>query len=206
MEVRTVAVDDPGLDWVEVPIPGSTPAVRLARLHVDPGTRASVSFVRFPAGWTRPGTGHYTCAEEFVVLDGRISVSGREHPVGTHVFLPPGTARTDSTVAPGGCLVVAWFSAAPDWRPGLPASPPEHAARHRPLHGRRRAGPPLAPGTSAADATAPGGSPDGPGGTEAFSLSARLWAFAPPGHSLPELPEPLLMRPWPRPPHPRKDI
>jgi hypothetical protein len=109
-------------DWLDVPIPGSTPAVRLHRLHVDPETGASLSLVRFPAGWSRPGTGFYAAAEEFVVLEGEIWV-GRAFRAGDYAYLPPRTIRSASACE-AGALVLAWFSGAPTWAEGEPPTPP----------------------------------------------------------------------------------
>lgn len=65
--VRVADPAAPGLAWTPVSIPGAADPVHLVRLHAGPVTRASVSLVRFPAGWSRPGTGRCTCAEEIVV-------------------------------------------------------------------------------------------------------------------------------------------
>ena len=59
---------------VEVPIPDSTAAVKMHRLHTwDDGT--SVMIVNFPAGWSRPIEGSYECAEEFFVFEGELHMS-----------------------------------------------------------------------------------------------------------------------------------
>lgn len=109
-------------DWLDVPIPGSHPAVRLHRLHVDRETGASVSLVRFPAGWSRPGTGHYSAAEEFVVIEGEIRV-GATYRTGDYAYLPPRTLRSASA-SESGALVLAWFSTAPTWSEADPQTPP----------------------------------------------------------------------------------
>lgn len=109
------------LDWRTTTIPESTPDVAIARLHLDAPTRATVSVVRFPAGWSRPGTGRYTCAEEFVVLDGGLVVGGVHFAAGDYGYLAPGASRTDSG-SDGGCLTVAWFSGPPRWISGPPTT------------------------------------------------------------------------------------
>lgn len=108
--------------WLDVPIPGSAPPVRLHRLHADEETGASVSLVRFPAGWSRPVTGFYSVAEEFVVIEGAIRV-GRTYRAGDYAYLPPRTIRSASA-SESGALVLAWFSGAPAWTEGLPETPP----------------------------------------------------------------------------------
>ncbi|MBX6750934.1 MAG: hypothetical protein IRY85_14890 [Micromonosporaceae bacterium] len=109
-------------DWLDITIPAATPAVRLHRLHVDGETGASVSLVRFPAGWSRPGIGFYAAAEEFVVLEGDIRV-GQLYRAGDYAYLPPRTIRSASA-SESGALVLAWFSAAPAWSEGEPETPP----------------------------------------------------------------------------------
>ena len=117
-------------DWQTVTLPGSNLPVRLRRLHADPETKASVSLVRFPAGWRRPVAGYYSAAEEFVVLDGAIEVIATHGP-GEYVYLPPRTVRVN-TNSPSGALVVAYFSQAPKWDEGTPANPPSA----EPVYGR----------------------------------------------------------------------
>ena len=118
--------------WLEVTIPASDRPVDLHRLHADPESQASVSLVRFPPGWSRPGAGHYTAAEEFLVVEGSITV-GDDYVAGDYAFIPPRTLRSDSRSAEG-ALVLAWFSALPTWVPGaaeVPPSGPQAAGRPR---------------------------------------------------------------------------
>lgn len=123
--------------WRTVGIGGATTDVELARLHVDRATRASSSLVRFPTGWTRPGTGYYSCAEELLVLDGAIQVSGIEYRAGDYGYLPPYVTRSASGSA-AGCLAVAWFSGVPTWIEGTAEGFAENAGRHGPASGCRR--------------------------------------------------------------------
>lgn len=129
--------------WIEVTIPASEPPVRLTRLHVgvDKGT---VSLVRFPPGWSRPETGHYTAAEEFVVLGGSIFVGDRLD-AGDYAYLPPRTVRAESSSSTG-ALVLAWFSSVPEWHAGLPAQPAPQDPVHRGHSGILRDAAPEVPG------------------------------------------------------------
>ncbi|MGA3564507.1 cupin domain-containing protein [Melissospora conviva] len=115
--------------WLDLTLPGSEPPVRMRRLHADPETKASVSLVRFPAGWRRPGTGWYPVAEEFVVLEGGMEVVGT-HGAGDYVYLPPRAIRA-GTASPQGALVLAYFAGAPKWTEGQP----DEAAPQEPVHG-----------------------------------------------------------------------
>lgn len=109
-----------GAGWVEMTIPGSAPPVSLLRVHLDPATKASVSVVRFPAGWRRPSHGHYEVGEEFVVLEGELVVSGVRHRPGHVVYVPAGQPRYDSS-STCGALALAWFAGAPQWHSGAEA-------------------------------------------------------------------------------------
>lgn len=186
--------DDPR--WRDFAIPDAEPATRLLRLALDRARRASVSVVRFPAGWSRPGTGHYTVSEEFAVLDGSLQVSGVEHRPGDVVHLPASTPRWASGSSDG-ALTVAWFSGVPEWHTGTDdgcrAAPGGYAGR--PAIGRLRApeegigggswlAEPLDAGTATYD-------------RDVLWLAARAWAWVPTGTPPPTLPGPALVRTWP---------
>lgn len=186
------SLDVPDSSWLDLTIPGSTPEVRLARLHADPVTRASVSLVRFPPGWSRPGAGYYTAAEEFVVLEGAIEVVG-SHGVGEYVYLPPRTVRT-ATVSPGGALVLAWFSGIPTWVTGEPEVAPAGPPVVRTPHGVLRADAAEVPGEYAVlpGAHAAALSVD----ADVFDPVARRWGWLPAGTVPPAVDGPLHVRSW----------
>lgn len=171
-------------------IPSATPDFALLRLHLDRATKATVSLVAFPAGWSRPDLGYFSCAEEFVMIEGDLAVSGVRYGPGDYAYLPAGLPRTDSR-SDAGCLTVAWFSGPPRWHFGALDGEPPTAVR-MPLAGARR------PGGGAY------GSPDAPKGpvtvdTDVFWLGAHRWCFAPAGAPLPAIPGgPVLIRHWPR--------
>lgn len=180
-------------EWASVPIPGSEPPVRLHRLHVDPVSKASLSLVEFPPGWRRPGTGHYLCAEEFVVLGGELTVSGVVPGVGDHVYLPARWPRVDSETKQG-CRALAWFSAPPAWRQGegpTPSEPP-------------RAGPPRLE-DPAADPTGAGPRvslqelvpPVAAVDRDVLEVSTNHWWFVPAGEVARAAAGPALVRSWP---------
>jgi hypothetical protein len=115
------------LTWREAPMPGA-PAIEMALLPrlPDGGFRA---FVRFPKGWARPDVGHYAVAEEFVVLEGALSLNGQMWNAGAPAWIPAFQRRQDLGSATG-CLVFAWFGGTPRWIPGEPTQPPSQE-RHR---------------------------------------------------------------------------
>lgn len=195
MTPPVVRLDDPGLAWVEAAIPASSPPVRLVRLQVAT-SGASVSLVRFPPGWTRPGLGHYACAEEFVVLEGWLEVSGVRTAAGEYAFLPPRAQRAGSRVSASGCLAVAWFSAAPRWTDGAPERPAVGSARGGPVPELRRDADGEVPGrarwSAAVAATAAAFDRD------VLAVDARVWAFVPAGAPVPGLAGPVVVREWSR--------
>lgn len=98
---------------VDVPIPDSTAAVKMHRLHTwENGT--SVMIVNFPAGWSRPVDGSYECAEEFVVFEGELQMSGDTAYAGDHTWVPPHSLRLGA-FTPNGAVALAWFYGAPKW-------------------------------------------------------------------------------------------
>jgi hypothetical protein len=105
------------LSWREAPMPGASP-VSMALLPKLPDD-AFRAFVRFPAGWSRPGVGHYAVAEEFFVLEGELGLNGRTWKAGELAWIPAWTRRENLESA-SGCLVFAWFGGTPRWLPGEP--------------------------------------------------------------------------------------
>lgn len=98
---------------VDVPIPDSTAAVKMHRLHTwDDGT--SVMIVNFPVGWSRLIEGSYECAEEFFVFEGELHMSGDVIVAGDHTWVPPQSLRIGA-FTPNGAVAIAWFYGAPKW-------------------------------------------------------------------------------------------
>ncbi len=116
VDLRQVLGSDAG--WLAQDIPGGSQPVRLHRLHLDRASKASVSLVEFPPGWSRDISGSYAVAEEFVVLRGALEMNGLRHQVGEWVFVP-GDARREATRTPEGALALAWFGGIPTWQPGF---------------------------------------------------------------------------------------
>ncbi len=107
------------LPWTSAPMPASDRPVQLARLPAasDGAFRA---FVRFPAGWHRADAGHYAAAEEFLVLEGALHLNNLTWKAGGYAWIPAHQPR-HHLGSTNGCLVFAWFGAAPRWMPGAPA-------------------------------------------------------------------------------------
>jgi hypothetical protein len=108
-------------------IPGSNLPVRRTRLD------GMSALVRFPPGWARPGRGHYLAGEEFVLLEGELSVSGITYAAGHHGWLPAGTLR-HSGAAPGGALAFTAFAGEDTWVPS-DLDEPDGPSLRTPLEG-----------------------------------------------------------------------
>lgn len=181
LDLRALA-DGDGPGWATTTIPESSPPVRLLRLHHDRATKASVSLVAFPRGWSRAAAGAYTAGEEFLVLCGGLAVSGRRYDAGAWAWLPAGALRVDST-APSGALAVAWFSGPPTWVPHRGPEP----ARTGP---RPSCAPPTKPPTKPEPV-------DACRDRELLCPGSWQWAWVPAGHPAPHLAEPAFVRFWP---------
>jgi hypothetical protein len=112
------AVAFASLEWRTALMPGSNAPSQLALLPraADGAFRA---FVRFPAGWSRPGAGHYPVPEEFFILEGDLRLNDTTWREGGYAWVPANRVRSASR-SESGCLAFAWFASAPRWIPGEP--------------------------------------------------------------------------------------
>jgi hypothetical protein len=196
-----IAVAD--LRWREFPIPGSTPDVMLSHLHVEPD-KAFTTVVRFPDGWSRPGTGWYDHIEEVLFLEGSFTMSGITYGPGDYGWFPAGYVREGSS-SPG-ALALAWFSGPNRWI--TEPSPVAAAAAHGFVRCAWRDLPAVASPLGAGDGRLLVRSSDRtawvidavPAGrtaqttVELFALDARQWTRVESGAPLPVLPGPLFCR------------
>ena len=121
------------LSWREAPMPGASPvSMALLPKLPDGGFRA---FVRFPTGWSRPEVGYYAVAEEFLVLEGVLSLNGKLWKKGDLAWIPAWQRRRDLGSMTG-CLVFAWFGGTPRWIPGEPAQAISGPQHHTSIEGR----------------------------------------------------------------------
>lgn len=95
------------LPWRTVPMVGAELGLDVVPLTSHPDD--FVILARFPVGFSRPGAGGYHAAETFVVLDGELTVNGRQVVRGDLTHIPAEAVRTGMHTADG-CLALAWFS------------------------------------------------------------------------------------------------
>lgn len=180
------------LVFAEVPMPGGSGPVQLARLP-DLGDGVFRAFVRFPRGWSRPATGHYRASEEVFVFEGDLTFNTSVWGAHSHGFIPDGATRYRLHTT-AGALVVAWFGGAPQWRRG-----PTERATHEvmtsiehwqqvPAHRLREAG-----GTSATWVEPAPRRLTARHDLECVALTDRTWTHLRAGESL-DLPAPALCR------------
>ncbi|HEY8251480.1 MAG TPA: hypothetical protein VIG70_12820 [Burkholderiales bacterium] len=151
-------------------MPGANLPVQLARLP-DLADGAFRAFVRFPAGWSRPGAGHYPVAEEFLVLEGDLRLNHVTWRGGGYAWIAANRIRVDSCSA-SGCLAFAWFAAGPRWIAGAPAEPAPSADTVF-AHWRDAPGGKLYAGPEHRTWVAPGSQI--PEGCEALDLTDLCW-------------------------------
>ncbi|HEX9695240.1 MAG TPA: hypothetical protein VGB64_02880 [Actinomycetota bacterium] len=166
--------------WAEFPIPGGAAPVPIVQLRFDPASRAQTLFVRFPAGWSRPVSGFYEAAEEFVVISGTLRMSGATYEPGDWGYVPAGSVRTATDVL-GECLVFARFDGPARWREAAEAAGP--APMTAPLSGEPRE---LRRGDGSIVRYGPveAGVPAA-GDTEVLDLARAAYAFVAAGSPLP---------------------
>lgn len=81
-------------------------------LSQDEATGACTTIIRYPVGWERRGDRHLTCHEEFLVLEGSLTVNGNEYGPYAYANLPAGYFR-QTVGAPRGAVVLTMLSETP---------------------------------------------------------------------------------------------
>ena len=74
------------VEWLELP---TMPGVSGKLLGVDRQTKAHAYLVRYKPGTVFPRHGH-PCLEHVYIVEGAVTVDGREHGAGTHFVYPAG--------------------------------------------------------------------------------------------------------------------
>jgi quercetin dioxygenase-like cupin family protein len=77
-------------------------------LSKDPANGAETNLVRIPPGWRGSGKAHYhQCYEEAFVMDGDVTLTGREDLVdGSYLYRPAGIVHGHRESARDGCIVL----------------------------------------------------------------------------------------------------
>jgi hypothetical protein len=140
-DTRTVTMPRPHIEFIHaqdlpwrtgiLPEPMADWACKL--LSRDTDTGACSVIVKIPAGWARPGVEHLTAAQEFFVLDGTVEIGGQDYGLDSYGYLPAGIGRRGARSAPG-AVVLSFFDAAPETRPGAATDSTDDAIPYLNLH------------------------------------------------------------------------
>ena len=78
------------------------------RLSHDPETGAQTFYLELPENWVGGGVAHYhTCSEEVYVLDGDVTLNGRDYLVqGSYLYRPSGIVHGHYEASRGGCRLI----------------------------------------------------------------------------------------------------
>ena len=89
-------------------------------LSIDKETGACTVVVRYPPGWAREVPEHLLADEEFLVLDGELTINGRAYTRYCYSYLPAGYLRERASSAKG-AAVLTFLEAKPRATEGEPA-------------------------------------------------------------------------------------
>ena len=184
-----VVVDLNGdLDWSHFQIPGGSSSARIVTLHVEQTSRARTLLVRFPEGFRRDVEGWYECAEELVVLDGGLEMSGQTYGPNDWAWIPAGARRT-ATRAVTSMLSLARFDGPARWHRGAPTM--DGPVLRDALDDRPRV---LCRGVHETALLSHAPSGVAASNTELLALETRTWALIPAGEPFPTLDGPIFCR------------
>lgn len=123
---RIEFIQNQALPWTAEPLAAVRPGAEARVLSQDDETGACSLVVRYPPGWTAPAGQRLAADEELLVIEGRLSLGGKDHGYMGYAHLPAGFER-GAMAAPEGAVVVTFFSAAP--APADAATPAPDPAR-----------------------------------------------------------------------------
>lgn len=86
-------------------------------LSIDEKGTDATTIVRYPAGWSRSKPEHCGAHEEFLVLDGEITINGQRYDRHCYGFFPAGYTR-DSASTDKGAVLLTMFYDRPDMKDG----------------------------------------------------------------------------------------
>jgi hypothetical protein len=110
------------LPWNAEPLAKARPGVEARTLSRDPETGACSLLLRYPAGWRRPGLEHLLVDEEFLVLDGSLTVGRFTYGEKGYAHLPVHAVRDGMAAGDTGAIVLTFFSATPAVASGAPTT------------------------------------------------------------------------------------
>ena len=105
------------LPWQDRPLADLRPGTQVRILSEDNETGACSLLVRYPPGWSRETDGFLNADEEFLVLDGDLTVGQHDYAYLGYGHLPAGLPRR-RVATRAGAVVLTFFSAEPKLKQG----------------------------------------------------------------------------------------
>lgn len=105
-------IQSQGVPWRKRLYGSVRPDVQTKMLSIDAKKGASTCIVRYPKGWSRRIPEYLTAHEEFLVLEGSITINGIAYRQHAYAFLPAGHVRASAS-SKEGCVLLQTFSATP---------------------------------------------------------------------------------------------
>jgi hypothetical protein len=128
--MQTLQCEAPMIRWQAMSMPDANAPVRLARLiSMKPDHFWAV--VAFPPGWQRVRSGHYSVDEDFLLLQGDLTINRVSWHAQEHGFIPANTLR-EQTESIHGCVACARFHGRPQWHTGSAGMMPQGKVQHSP--------------------------------------------------------------------------
>ncbi|MEM7444210.1 MAG: DUF4437 domain-containing protein [Pseudomonadota bacterium] len=106
------------LPWQDRPLADLRPGADVRILSEDTESGACSLLVRYPAGWSRETDGYLNADEEFLVLDGDLTVGKCDYSYLGYGHLPAGLPRR-KIATKSGAVVLTFFSARPALQQGV---------------------------------------------------------------------------------------
>ena len=87
----------------------TAPGEMVAVVSEDPATGASTVLIKLPPGWKSQGPERHTCLQEELLLEGDLSLEGRELSPFSYLCFPAGHVHGPLSTR-NGCIVLAWHN------------------------------------------------------------------------------------------------
>ena len=105
-------VQSQNLSWVAGDLWGVRPGIEAKILSLDDDNGAASLLIKYPAGWRLDWEGALSVDEEFLVLEGELSIGHQTHRDRSYAHLPAGYGRGPMT-SPSGAVVLTFISGRP---------------------------------------------------------------------------------------------
>ena len=123
---HTLFIQSQDIPWQRGFWTGARPEVETRTLSVEEDASAATVLVRYPAGWRAEGPEYLDGLEEFLVLDGEITINGLTYGPQHYAALPARFVRNSQSSA-GGAVLLSMLHGRPDPQAGEPDKPHDPA-------------------------------------------------------------------------------